>query len=253
MDPQQLNPFMEITCITHRKKPILVTMLSQLSPSESSKLRFVGGGANVLSHLRGLGFKCVTNAAFNEAGGALGLWCIQVSNPQKGEVSALLDACANFPRMFQKTVIVVDDDIDPCDLQSIVWAMNFRMQPHRDIKIKTIPPPTGDWSVAAPGTGDVGGLTAPEGLEASLLLIDATRKWPYPPVSLPSKEIMEDALSIWRELELPPLQLHLPWYGYDLGWWPSAEQEAGRLAVQGRHYETGEKMKKARVPVKGDT
>jgi hypothetical protein len=26
------------------------------------------------------------------------------------------------------------------------------------------------------------------------MLIDATRPWPYPPVSLPRKEIMEDAL-----------------------------------------------------------
>ena len=253
MDPQQLNPFMEITCITHRKNPVLVTMLSQISPSESSKLRFVGGGANVLSHLRGLGFNCVKNAAFNEGGCALGLWCIQVSNPKKGEVSALLDACANLPRMFQKTVIVVDEDIDPSDLQSIVWAMNFRMQPHRDVKIKTIPAPTGDWSVFPPGTGEVGGFRSSDDIQASLLLIDATRKWPYPPVSLPPKEIMEDAISIWRDLALPQLQLHVPWHGYDLGWWPDNDQEAGRLAVLGRHYETGEKMKKARVSAKDET
>ncbi|MBI4523979.1 MAG: UbiD family decarboxylase [Deltaproteobacteria bacterium] len=252
MDPQQLNPFMDVTCITHRKRPILATMLSQLSPSESSKLRYVGGGANVLSHLRGLGFHCVKNAAFNEAGCALGLWCIQVSNPKKGEVGALLDACAEIPRIFQKMVIVVDDDIDPCDLESIVWAMNFRMQPHRDIKIKPIPPPTGDWSVAAPGTGDVGGFKSPEGLQASLMLIDATRKWPYPPVSLPPREIMEDAAAIWRALGLPELQLRHPWHGHDLGWWPEAEKEAGRLALQGRYYETGEKMKQARVSVKGN-
>ena len=32
--------------------------------------------------------------------------------------------------------------------------MNFRMQPHRDIKIKAIPPPTaGDWSECRSGQG----------------------------------------------------------------------------------------------------
>lgn len=253
MDPQQLNPFMNITCITHRKNPILVTMLAQFPPSEASKILSVGGEANVLSQLRGLGFKCVEKVAYNEAGGGQGLYCIQVSNPEKGEVSTLLDACVNFSRVFGKMVIVVDDDIDPRDLESIVWAMNFRMQPHRDIKIKAIPPPTaGDWSVAPPGSGDVGGFDSPKDLEASLLLIDATRKWVYPPVSLPSKEIMQDAISIWRELALPELHLHLPWYGYDLGWWPDAEREAGRLAIQGRYYETGEKMKGGRVSAKGD-
>jgi 4-hydroxy-3-polyprenylbenzoate decarboxylase len=249
MDPQQLNPFMDITCITHRKDPILVTMLSQFSPSESSKLRFVGGGANALAHLHGLGFKCVENVAFNEAGCGLGLWCIQVNNPKEGEVSALLDACGDYSRVFGKIVIVVDSDIDPSDVQSIIWAMNFRMQPHRDIKIKTVRPATGDWSVGPPGSGDIGGFDAPD-LEASLLLVDATRKWAYPPVSLPSKEIMEDAISIWRELGLPELHLHTPWYGYDLGWWPDAEKDAGRLAIQGRYYETGEKMKRQRVPAK---
>ena len=32
MDPQQLNPFMEITCISRRKNPIFVAMLSQFPP-----------------------------------------------------------------------------------------------------------------------------------------------------------------------------------------------------------------------------
>jgi hypothetical protein len=45
--------------------------------------------------------------------------------------------------------------------------------------------------------------------------------------------------------------LRAPWHGYELGWWSEANLEAGRLAVQGRHYETGEKMKQGRVPVRG--
>ena len=252
MDPQQLNPFMEITCITHRKNPILVTMLSQFPPSESSKIRSVGGEANILSYLRGRGFKCVEQVAYNEPVGVLGLCCIQVSNPKEGEVSAILEACAEVFRLFGKTVVVVDDDIDPRDIESIFWAMSYRMQPHRDIKIKTVPPATGDWSVAPPDGGEVGGFDSGKKTQASLLLIDATRKWAYPPVSLPPKQIMEEAISIWRRLELPQLRLHVPWYGYDLGWWSDAEREAGRLALQGRYEETGEKMKKARVSAKDD-
>jgi 4-hydroxy-3-polyprenylbenzoate decarboxylase len=124
------------------------------------------------------------------------------------------------------------------------------MQPHRDIKIKPIPPHVGDWSVAPPEYGEVGGFDSAKGVEASLLLIDATRKWAYPPVSLPPKEIMLDAISIWRELGLPEINLRVPWYGHDLGWWPDADREAGRLAIDGRHYETGERMKRGRVSAK---
>jgi 4-hydroxy-3-polyprenylbenzoate decarboxylase len=247
MDPQQLNPFMEITCITHRKNPILATMLSQFPPSESSRIRAVGGEANILSYLRSRGFQCVKDAAYHESVGVLGLCCIQVANPKQGEASAILDACGELFRLFGKTVVIVDDDIDPRDLESVVWAMSYRMQPHRDIKVQSVPPATGDWSVAPPDSGEVGGFDSDSKVQASLLLIDATRKWAYPPVSLPPKEIMDEAISIWRQLELPQLRLHVPWYGYELGWWSEAEREAGRFAIAGRYAETGEKLKKARV------
>ena len=68
-----------------------------------------------------------------------------------------------------------------------------------------------------------------------------------PPVSLPPKDIMESVIPIWRDLGLPPLQLRTPWYGYDLGWWSEVEKEAGMLAIEGRYYETGKKMERARI------
>jgi 4-hydroxy-3-polyprenylbenzoate decarboxylase len=38
------------------------------------------------------------------------------------------------------------------------------------------------------------------------MLMDATRKWDYPPVSLPKKEYMERAKQLWERLELPKLK-----------------------------------------------
>ncbi len=51
----------------------------------------------------------------------------------------------------------------------------------------------------------------------SALLINATMKWPYPPVSLPRKEFMEKAKQIWEEEGLPQLSPKVPWHGYSLG------------------------------------
>src|SRR4029453_522687 len=68
MDPQQLNPFMDITCITHRKNPIFVAMLSQFPPSESSKIRGTGAEGNVLAHLKSR-FENVRGVAFHKATG----------------------------------------------------------------------------------------------------------------------------------------------------------------------------------------
>jgi 4-hydroxy-3-polyprenylbenzoate decarboxylase len=249
MDPQQLNPFLEITCITHRKNPVFVTMLSQFPPSESSKIRQVGSEGVLISHLRGLGFHCVKDAAYYEAGACWGLCCIQVSKPKEGEAAAILDAYSESPVIQRgKVIIVVDDDVDLRDLESVVWAMSYRLQPHRDVRTKRTILQSSDLSAFPPWSGDPGGIhVGGDEVISTLLLVDATRKWAYPPVSLPPEGIMKNALAIWKELGLEDLKLRTPWYGYELGWWPDAEREAARMAVEGRYYETGDKMKHNRV------
>ena len=74
------------------------------------------------------------------------------------------------------------------------------------------------------------------------MLIDATRKWAYPPVSLPEKKYMEEARAIWQELELPALTPRVPWFGYSLGDWTPENEEEARMAVRGDYYQTGEKL-----------
>ena len=38
-----------------------------------------------------------------------------------------------------------------------------------------------------------------------------------------------------------------PWFGYSLGDWDEGKEYEAQLALQGKHYETGEKLKKQRV------
>jgi 4-hydroxy-3-polyprenylbenzoate decarboxylase len=85
---------------------------------------------------------------------------------------------------------------------------------------------------------------------ASAMLIDATRKWDYPPVSLPKKEYMEHARRLWERLELPKLKPQEPWFGYNLGLWSEEDDAEAELAVKGEHYQTGEKRLQQRVRVK---
>jgi 4-hydroxy-3-polyprenylbenzoate decarboxylase len=77
---------------------------------------------------------------------------------------------------------------------------------------------------------------------ASSLLMDATIKWPYPPTALPRKEFMERAVEIWQELELPPLKLKTPWYGYKLGYWTKDDEENAELIVRGDYKTVGKKL-----------
>ena len=39
----------------------------------------------------------------------------------------------------------------------------------------------------------------------------------------------------------------MPWYGYSLGQWDDELDEEANLAVKGRYFETGEKLKSRRV------
>jgi 4-hydroxy-3-polyprenylbenzoate decarboxylase len=83
------------------------------------------------------------------------------------------------------------------------------------------------------------------GQDASVL-IDATLKENFPPISLPKREYMERAKAIWEELGLPKLKPEAPWHGYSLGEWSRELDEAALKATRGEYFETGRKLEKRR-------
>ncbi len=95
-----------------------------------------------------------------------------------------------------------------------------------------------DYSVAPPAE-HVGTV---QGHRASLLLIDATRKWAYPPQSLPTREHMDDALRLWQAAGLPELRLREPWYGRPDGVWTPTDREEAARAVRGDYHATGKRV-----------
>jgi 3-polyprenyl-4-hydroxybenzoate decarboxylase len=145
-----------------------------------------------------------------------------------------------------KLVVVIDDDIPIRDANAINWAISFRSQPHRDFKIVPATQLSLDPSLVAV---EERGVAQFERLKASALLIDATRKWAYPPLSLPAREYMERARARWDELGLGPLQLHEPWYGYSLGAWTPEVEEESALAVQGRYADVGARAAAGRYKI----
>ena len=63
--------FMDVTCITMRKKPIYLAILSQLPPSESSMMRHLGRSAAAKKFLIDAGFDTVSDLDYLECGGAI--------------------------------------------------------------------------------------------------------------------------------------------------------------------------------------
>jgi UbiD family decarboxylase len=238
-----------VTAITHRTSPVLQAFISEMPPSESSCLRKAGFQGFLHAELAPKVPNLVGVNVY-EMGGSAQVVAVAVKNPVPGEAWTALRAvaaCRNVPAF--KWVVVVDDDIDITDLDSMMWALAWRVQPHRDVQIQrgrnTDLDPSG-----APVDASFVERTYPDGLGGSQILIDATRNWAYPPVSLPAKHLMEDAKRIWEEeLKLPPLTPHQPWHSHELGFWPQDWAEPAERAMAGQYLKTGEDFHKVRTEV----
>ena len=243
MGDRVLNPFVKVKCITHRRDAIYHAIISQMPPSESSKLRQMAHEGVYYKFLRyDCNIPAVRDVAFHESSGSWNYVVIQMDKANPGQPWQALNAAVAFDVAIGKIFIVVDGDIDPRDPDSVNWALSFRMMPHRDTRITMGKGALLDHSAAPLGELTHEGSMFPTIEGTSAILIDATRKWPYPPVSLPRRDFMENALELWEEEGLPKLKLKMPWYGYDLGYWDPEFAEEAELALKGEHYQTGEKL-----------
>jgi len=246
MGHRGLAPYMEVTCITHRRDAIYTALMSQFPPSESSKIKHTGTEKVIYKFLRyDAGNPGVLDVAIHdEVSGSGQAYCvIKMKRTNAGDAWRALNATAGYAGSYAKVCIAVDEDIDIRDPAMINWALCFSVIPDKDIMIVKGKSPGLDPSAYPPG------MPAHESRAASTsaLLIDATRPWPYPPVSLPRKDLMERAKAIWEELGLPALKPRMPWYGYSLGAWTEEDEEEAEIALKGDHFVTGEKAKGRRV------
>jgi 4-hydroxy-3-polyprenylbenzoate decarboxylase len=252
MSVRRIAPYFTIRCITHRKGAIWQNFLSQFAPSEGMVVWGIAQESEIYKYLRyETGIPDVIDVGLVPSGSG-NVIVIRLKRSVASKAWAVLDAMA--ARLgSNKIFITVDEDINPRDMDAVNWAIAFSVQPHRDIKIVRDSPATIEAALdpsLEPLTETI--KRVPPYLDIpqpSVLLIDATRKWDYTPVSLPSKELMEEAVKLWQQEGLPPLRLHEPWWGYDLGFWTEEEQEEAKMAIQGRYYATGEKQAQRRSKV----
>ncbi len=234
---QELNQFFDVTAITHRADAVFQSIISQVTPSESSLIKQVAYEPLFFAHLRHeQGLTSVVRVAMHEPlTNVRKLVIVQMRQPSEDEVWKALHAAATYHPSIGKIIIAVDEDIDPRNPDALFWAMCYRMNPQRDLRILADRPA---------GHGPL--TMQAEGSDAAML-VNAVRKRSYPPVSLPAREFMEGARSIWDELGLPPLQPESPWHGYSLGLWNDTFTDLASRAVRGDYWQTGEELTKQRV------
>ena len=234
---EEFNMPMRVTAITMRRDPVIPSYISQVAPSESSVIKRVAYEPLFLAHLRDtLGIRGVKRVTLHEP--LTGLLRVTILSFEKGvartEVWRALRGAAFFKGDMGKITIAVTDDIEPDNADALLWSMAYRMNPVEDVQ-------------TLPHRGQGHGPKREHGNEEdSTLLVDATMKGDMPPLALPKQEYMERARKIWEELGLPKLRPQSPWFGYSLGDWLSAWDEAAKRAVEGRYLENGEISDKQR-------
>jgi 4-hydroxy-3-polyprenylbenzoate decarboxylase len=234
---QEYNAFMEVTAITRRRRPILTSFISQVTPSESSVIRRVAMEPVFLHHLRSvLGIRGVKRVSMHEP--LTSLYAVIAVQLARGtpdtEVWRALYGASALHRFAGKWIVAIDDDIDPENADALFWAMSYRCQPQHDLKVL----PRKDPGHGPRGPRDDG--------ESASVLINAMLKGPYAPVALPKREFMENAKAIWERLGLPPLKPETPWHGYDLGHWPAALERQAQMAARGDYFALGEELARER-------
>lgn len=241
---EDFNMTMNVTAITHKKNAVFASIISQVTPSESSVLKKVAYEPLFLAHLRDelkvQGIRCVSmHEPLTNIRPVIFLQ-FEDDTPRE-EVWRGLKGAATLQAQCGKIVIAVSRDIDPRNTDAIFWSLAYRTNPVDDFEIMM------DRAV---GHGPKSGRTGAD----SGILVDATRKVPMPPLALPTKPYMEAAREIWEELELPPLSPKSPWHGYSLGDWNESWEHFAQNTVAGRWIENGiETFERRRGGMKPET
>ena len=126
MNLKEYNAFMDVTAITRRKDAVLVSIISQVTPSEISLIKRVAYEPAFLHHLRHhLNISGVTRVFMHEPLTNLRkLIVIQLkSDTLDAEVWRALYGASAFSSAVGKMIIAVNEDIEPENLDMLFWAM----------------------------------------------------------------------------------------------------------------------------------
>ena len=200
------QPVIDVTALHMRKAPILTAALMAKYPScEIGAYYAIMRSARILDDLERIGVPGVVGAyAHPAAASGWGIVVVSLQQQYPGHASQVLALAAQCPAAayYTKWIIAVDDDVDPTDMNEVMWALSTRCHPAEDIDIirKT-------WSTGL-DPSQVEMERRPYGSKA---LIDACKPHRYlkefPQPTLLRRGVYERVASRWAELgftEPPP-------------------------------------------------
>ena len=191
-------PAVEVKRIYYRRDPILVGSPPAKPPNDYSYSKAVMRSALLFDALAAAGVPDVKSVWAHEIGGARMFNVVSIRQRYAGharQAGHILNQCGVAAYMSRYSV-VVDEDIDPSNLQEVMWAVATRTDPDIDIDIikRGMGSKNDPMFIAYP-------YQAPFSSKA---IIDACRPFEhlasFPPVAEASKELQEKVREKWKDV-----------------------------------------------------
>ena len=137
--PEDACPLVEITALHHRANPILTNALMADYPScEQSGFFSIIRSAKIWDDFDKLGVLGICGVySHPAAAGGFGMVVLSLEQRYAGHAAQALALAAQVPggAYYTKWIIAVDQDVDPTDMDQVIWAMASRCNPTDDIDI----------------------------------------------------------------------------------------------------------------------
>ncbi len=200
--PEAGCPLVDVTAVHHRARPILTNALMADYPScEQSGFFSIVRSARIWDDLDKLGIPGIQGVYAHPAGaGGFGMTVLSLEQRYAGHAAQALALAAQVPggAYYTKWIIAVDEDVDPTDIDQVIWAMSSRCNPIEDIDILR-----NTWSTWLDPTQN----PPEERPYGSKALINACKEHRYLPVfakrTTLRKEVYDQVAARWQSLGLP--------------------------------------------------
>ncbi|MBI3941062.1 MAG: UbiD family decarboxylase [Acidobacteria bacterium] len=138
--PEDLAPLVEVKAVHFRNRPITTAalMADYWASNECGLLYAVMRSARVWDDLDRLGVPGIKGVyAHPAAAGGFGMTVVSMQQRYAGHAPQVLALVAQCPAgaYYSKWIVAVDEDVDPTDINEVLWAMATRCNPVEDVDI----------------------------------------------------------------------------------------------------------------------
>jgi len=136
-------PVVRLQAIRHRDQPILLGNLPAKPPNDDTYYRGILRSAMVWDELEAAGIPGVTGVWSHPAGGGRMFLIVSIKQMYAGHArqAGMVATHCHAGAYANRLTVVVDDDIDPMNIDEVIWALCSRVDPREDVEILT-----GRWS-----------------------------------------------------------------------------------------------------------